>query len=50
MFPTRLRKEIIALLCLKALVLTLIYFAWVKPAEGPELDRGQILTHLTGGG
>ena len=49
MFPTRLRKEIIALLCLKALVLAVIYFAFIEPMERPEPGRAELIAHLTAG-
>ena len=50
MFPVRLRKEIIGLLCFKALVLGVIYFAFVAPAERPDPDKAAILAHLTSRG
>ena len=50
MFPARLRKEIIALLCLKALVLGVIYFTFIAPAERPDPDKAAIMAHLTSRG
>jgi hypothetical protein len=50
MFPTRLRKEIVVLLCLKALVLGVIYFSFIIPMERPEPDKAAIMAHLTSRG
>jgi hypothetical protein len=36
MFPKAVRLEVIALLCLKALALTAIYFLFIAPHTGPE--------------
>jgi hypothetical protein len=46
MFPIRLRKEIVALLCLKALALGVIYFAFIAPMEHPDPDKAAIMAHL----
>jgi len=50
MFPTRLRKEIVALLCFKALVLGVICFAFIAPMEHPDPDKAAIMAHLTSRG
>jgi hypothetical protein len=50
MFPIRLRKEIIALLCLKALALGVIYFGFIRPMEQPDPDKAAIVAHLTSRG
>jgi hypothetical protein len=46
MFPKLLRLEIIALLCLKALVLMVLYCAFFAPVERPEPSVQTVLTHL----
>jgi hypothetical protein len=50
MFPTTLRKEIVVLLCIKALVLTAIYFAFFAPVTPPEPDKAALMAHLMSGG
>ncbi len=50
MFPKKLRLEIIALLCAKALLLGAIYFVIVRPMERPDPGRAELLAHLTVGG
>jgi hypothetical protein len=50
MFSTRLRKEVVALLCFKALVLGVIYFAFIAPMEHPDPDKAAIMAHLTSRG
>ncbi len=46
MFPKSLRLEVIVLLCLKAAVLTLIYYLFIAPAAGPEPDGRALRMHL----
>jgi hypothetical protein len=46
MFPKHLRLEVIALLCLKAAALTVIYFSFFAPATKPEPDGRAVLAHL----
>lgn len=46
MFPKLLRLEVIALLCLKAVVLLVIYYAFFAPVEKPEPNGQNVLTHL----
>lgn len=46
MFPKLLRLEVIALLCLKAVILTVIYYAFFAPVEKPEPTGQTVLTHL----
>ena len=50
MFPKMLRREIVVLLCIKALVLTAIYFAFFAPMTPPEPDKAAIMAHLTSRG
>lgn len=46
MFPKVLRLEVIALLCLKAAVLLVIYYAFVAPAEKPEPNGQAVMAHI----
>jgi hypothetical protein len=46
MFPKSLRRDIILLICIKAVALTLIYFAFIAPATGPEPDGHAVAAHL----
>jgi len=46
MFPKSLRVEVIALLCVKAAVLTLIYYVFVVPATKPEPDGMALRAHF----
>jgi hypothetical protein len=48
MFPRLVRRDVIVLLCLKAMVLTLLYFLFVAPAAKPEPDARAIAAHLMG--
>lgn len=50
MFPKRLRLEIIALLCAKAVLLGALYFVLVRPVERPDPGRAELIAHLTAGG
>jgi hypothetical protein len=45
-FPKLLRLEVIALLCLKAAVLIIIYYAFFATAEKPEPNGQTVLTHF----
>jgi hypothetical protein len=45
-FPKYLRLEVIALLCLKAAFLIVIYYAFFAPVEKPEPNGQTVLTHL----
>jgi hypothetical protein len=49
MFPKTVRRDVIILLCVKALMLTLIYFLLVKPAMVPEPKPATMAEHLIGG-
>lgn len=46
MFPLGLRREIIALLCAKALILFAIYQIFFAPLARPEPDGGSMRAHL----
>jgi hypothetical protein len=49
MFPKIVRRDVIVLLCLKAMALMLIYFLFIKPAMVPEPDARATAVHLIGG-
>ena len=49
MFPKAVRRDVIVLLCIKAVALTLIYFLFIKPAMVPEPQPATMATHLIGG-
>jgi hypothetical protein len=49
MFPKTVRRDVIVLLCAKAVALTLIYFVLVKPALAPEPKATTMAAHLIGG-
>jgi hypothetical protein len=49
MFSKSLRREVIFLICLKAVALTLIYCAFVAPVTRPEPDGGTVAAHLLHG-
>ena len=46
MFPSALRSEIIALLCIKAVALVAIYQIFFAPVARPEPDGRAMRTHL----
>lgn len=46
MFPLKLRREIIALLCLKALALIAIYQLFFAPLTKPEPDGRAMRAHF----
>ncbi len=46
MFPATLRREIILLLCVKAVVLAVIYFMFFVPATKPGIDGDTIRAHF----
>jgi hypothetical protein len=48
MFPAVIRRDVIALLCLKAAALVLIYILFVAPATHPEPDGQAAAAHLIG--
>jgi hypothetical protein len=50
MFPKVLRLEVIALLCVKAAVLVVIYYAFFAPAEKPEPNGQAVLAHFLNSG
>ena len=47
MFPKLLRYEVLALLAVKAVILTAIYFSFVAPLRKPEPNGAAVLAHLT---
>jgi hypothetical protein len=46
MFPKTIRREVLWLLCIKAVALTLIYYAFVAPVARPEPDGSAVTAHL----
>ena len=46
MFPRALRRDIIALIFIKAVGLIVIYFAFVAPLAPPEPDGDTMVAHL----
>ena len=46
MFPKVLRVEIIALLAVKALALTVIYYLFIAPHTAPEPGAAELRAHL----
>ena len=46
MFPVKLRREIVLLLCAKALLLFAIYQLLFAPLERPEPDGHAVRAHL----
>ena len=46
LFPNFLRLEVIALLCMKAAILIVIYYAFFASAEKPEPNGQTVLTHF----
>ena len=49
MFPSELRREIVLLLCAKAIVLLAIYQLLFAPLAKPEPDGRAMRTHLLAG-
>lgn len=49
MFPVPLRKEIIILLCLKAILIGVLYFALIGQAGDARVGREQVEAHLIQG-
>ena len=49
MFPKSIRREVIFLICLKAVALTLIYYAFVAPVTRPEPDGRAMAAYLLHG-
>lgn len=43
-----LRREIVGLLCLKAVGLTVLYLAFFGPATRAHIAAPELVTHLTG--
>lgn len=48
MFPIILRREVIILLAVKAVLLALIYFLFFSPAHRVDVTPGQLREHLVG--
>jgi hypothetical protein len=46
MFPQSARREIILLICIKAIALTLIYYVFVAPGARPEPDSAAVNAHI----
>jgi hypothetical protein len=46
MFPRSARREVILLICIKAVALTLIYYAFVAPGARPEPDSSAMTAHI----
>lgn len=49
MFPKSIRREVVILICIKAVVLTLIYYAFVAPVTLPEPDGHAMTAYLLHG-
>ena len=49
MFPKIVRRDVIILLCIKAVLLTLLYYAFVAPVSKPEPSGQAMAAHLIGG-
>ena len=49
MFPKPLRREVLLLICVKALALTLIYYAIFAPVTQPEPDGRAVAAYLLHG-
>ena len=49
MFPKSIRRDIILLICLKAVALTLIYYIFVAPATRSEPDGQTMAAYLLNG-
>jgi hypothetical protein len=46
MFPELLRRDILLLLCAKAVALVLIYYVFIVPSTRPEPGRAAMQAHL----
>jgi hypothetical protein len=46
MFPRSARREVILLICIKAIALTLIYYVFVAPGARPEPDSAAVTAHI----
>ena len=46
MFPTSIRGDIIRLLLVKAVALTVIYYAFFSPTLQPESDGRAVAAHI----
>ena len=46
MFPKLLRRDIILLICIKALALSFIYYEFVAPVSPPQPDGAAMAAHL----
>jgi hypothetical protein len=46
MFPQSARREVILLICIKAIALTLIYYVFVAPDARPEPDSAAVTAHI----
>jgi len=46
MFPAPLRREIVAMICIKAMLLTLLYVLFFSPAHRIEPSIAQMETHI----
>lgn len=49
MFPKSIRREVIFLICLKAVALMLIYYTFVAPVTRPEPDGRTMAAYLLHG-
>lgn len=49
MFPKSIRRDVVILICIKAAVLTLIYYAFVAPVTLPEPDGHAMTAYLLHG-
>jgi hypothetical protein len=48
-FPKSIRREVLVLICIKAVALTLIYYAFIAPDTRPEPDGRAVAAHLLNG-
>jgi hypothetical protein len=46
MFPKSTRREVIFLICIKAIALTLIYYVFAAPGARPEPDSVAVTAHI----
>jgi hypothetical protein len=46
MFPQSARREVILLICIKAIALTLIYHAFFASGARPEPDSSTVTAHI----
>jgi hypothetical protein len=49
MFPQPMRRDIVLLICIKAVAHILLYYAFVVPVAQPEPDGGAMAAHLLHG-